>query len=213
MRDRPQRWELVSHALCFVACGLLGWYGVAEANPVPVLTQATYGFHEAGHLLGTILPESGRVLAGPVFQVLVPLALAAYFLVFRRFLAGASLMFAWAATAMREAALYIADAPYQTIVLGSTHPQHDWAILLGPSGLDRLEAAGALAGIAETAATVLVIVGLVTAAWGVVRVFLERDKTTAAEAYLQRRPSQATEGFGAVDQGTGLDSGPLGYHH
>ena len=212
MRDRPQRWELVSHALAFFACALLGWFGVAEARSIPLLTQATYGFHEVGHLLGAVLPETGRVLAGPVFQILVPLVVAAYLLVFHRFLAGASIMLAWAATAAQEAALYIADAPHQTIVLGSTHPHHDWAILLGPGGMDRLEAAGALAGIVETMATVLIVAGLATAAWGVVRIFLERDKTTAAGAYLQRRPSQATEGFGAVDQAAGPDPAPLGYH-
>jgi hypothetical protein len=77
--------------------------------------------------------------------------------------------------------------------------------------MDRLEAAGALAGIVETVAMILVLSGIAVAAWGVVRIFLERDKTTAAEAYLQRRPSQATEGFGATGQAAASDPAPLGY--
>jgi hypothetical protein len=82
-------------------------------------------------------------MMGSINQVLVPLLLAGYFLWMGRDRLAAALCLAWAATNAQEAAVYIADAPFQQVALIGGH--HDWAFALGPQHLNALDRAGLIA--------------------------------------------------------------------
>jgi hypothetical protein len=139
-------------------CVLLGWLGM-RGHRVPLLSGVDLGFHELGHMVCYILdaflpwPQIVTAAAGSGFQVGVPLGLAAYFLAVRHDRVGGALCLAWAATDALDVARYIADAPYQDLQL--IGGQHDWAYILGPEQLDRLQDAGHLAGIVTGAGWVL----------------------------------------------------------
>ncbi|MDH3307309.1 MAG: hypothetical protein OEO77_07325 [Acidimicrobiia bacterium] len=96
---------------------------------IPLLSLVDLGFHELGHMLAIPLGRTVHFLAGSFAQIAVPVGLAAYFAWLRSDRAAAGLMGAWAATSIRDVAVYVADAPYQRLpLIGGTH---DWAWLLG----------------------------------------------------------------------------------
>src|SRR4051812_33806951 len=126
------------------ACLALGWLGL-RGQRVPLLSMADLGFHELGHLvcyaIDTVLPwpVALTAAAGSVAQVGVPVGLATYFLVARRDSVGGAVCLAWGATAAADVARYIADAPYQRLPL--IGGEHDWATVLLPEHLNRLDQA------------------------------------------------------------------------
>jgi hypothetical protein len=95
---------------------------------------------------------------GSIAQVGVPVALGVYFFLFRDDWMAAGMCLAWGATSALEVAVYVADAPVQQLVLigGS----HDWAFILGPSGYDAIENAGAIANMLRNVAEAAVVAGL-----------------------------------------------------
>lgn len=186
MASRPQRADIVRHVLAVVACLVLGWLGVVEGVRIPILSDASYGFHALGHLLTWFLPGVYRTMMGSLVQVLVPLGFAGYFLLFHRDLVGVSLMLAWTGLSAGETAAYIADAAAQTIVIGPGHTQHDWAIAL--TALDRMGAADELAWIFQAAALACIFIGMGVAAIGVVRVVMETEAAPRVDVYLERKP-------------------------
>ncbi len=186
---RPQRWEFARHATGVIVCLALGAFGVMQGVRIPILADASYGFHALGHLMSWFLPGSYAAMMGSAFQVLVPLGLAGYFLLFHRDLLGVSLMLAWTGVSAAETSAYIGDAVAQTIVLGPGHAGHDWAIAL--SGFGKMGAVEELAFIAEAFAIVCILIGMGVAAWGAVKVTFERDSVEHADSFLERRPSFA----------------------
>ena len=155
--------------VALAACLALGWLGL-RGERVPLLAGADLGFHELGHLVAYVLdgvlpwPEVLTAAAGSVFQVGVPLGLALYFLAARRDHRGAGVCLAWAATAAADVGRYIADAPYETLpLLGG---KHDWATILGPEHLDRLQDAGAWAATVDRLAWALFVLALLSAVGG-----------------------------------------------
>jgi len=133
-------------------------------RPVPALDLFDLGVHELGHLLTALMPRMIMFLAGSVFQVAVPVGLAAYFFFRRREWASAGFCLAWAGTSARDVAVYVADAPVQALPLigGGTH---DWAYLLGPQGFDCIERAGAIARSVEVLGLLMVIAGAGMCLW------------------------------------------------
>jgi hypothetical protein len=125
------------------ACGALGWWAFVRDARVPLLSLVNLGFHELGHLLTYWLPSVVTAMMGSINQVLVPLLLAGYFLWGNRDRLAAALCLAWAATNAQEAAVYIADAPFQQLPLIGGH--HDWGFVLGPQHFDALDRAGLIA--------------------------------------------------------------------
>jgi hypothetical protein len=95
---------------------------------------------------------------GSVTQVLVPLGIAAYFWFARRDFLAAGLCLAWAGTSARDAAVYIADAPYERLQL--IGGEHDWAFVLGPAHLNLLDRAGLIAAAVTGLAVTLVVAGI-----------------------------------------------------
>ncbi len=187
--NKPQRWEFARHALGVVACLALGLFGVMQGVRIPILADASYGFHALGHLMSWFLPGSYAATMGSAFQVLIPLGLAGYFLLFHRDLLGVSLMLAWTGVSAAETSAYIGDAVTETIVLGPGHTGHDWAIAL--SGLGKMGAVEELAFVVQAFAIVCILLGMGVAAWGAVKATFERVSVEHAESFLERRPTFA----------------------
>ncbi len=169
-----KRCELWQAGLCLAWCAFAGWWAFGRDVRIPLLAFVNLGFHELGHFICYLVPVVGTVVtaaAGSTMQCLVPLGLGLYFLVWRRDrLAGAACL-AWAATNFQEAAVYIADAPYERLQL--IGGEHDWAAVLGPEHLNRLQDAGSIAGTVRgigvavlVAAVVLCLVALATSGRG-----------------------------------------------
>jgi hypothetical protein len=104
--------------------------------------------------VGTVVTAS----AGSVVQCLVPLGLAVYFLAWRRDSLAAAACLAWAATNFQEASVYIDDAPYEELQL--IGGEHDWATVLGPEHLNRLQDAGSIASTVRGIGLVVLLVAV-----------------------------------------------------
>lgn len=164
------------------ACLLLGWVGVVRRGPVPVLWLVDLGFHELGHLLAAPLPTMVTAMAGSFVQVLVPVGLAAYFVLRQRDLVAMGLCLAWAGTSAQNVAVYIADAPYQLLdLIGG---EHDWAYILAMMG--ELDSAAAFAAGVRAAAFLLVGVGIAACVWALLR------RPPAERSWEPAQPSQET---------------------
>lgn len=155
-----------------VACVALALLGL-RGGRVPLLSLADLGFHELGHLVCYVLdaflpwPSIVTAAAGSAAQATVPVGLAAYFVHARGDRAAAAVCLTWAATALADVARYVADAPYESMpLLGGLH---DWATILGPDHLDRLDLAAPLAAGLDRFAWSLLLSALVLAAWPLVR--------------------------------------------
>lgn len=194
MNAKPQRWEVIRHVAGVLACVAIGWFGIIEAVRIPILADVTYGFHELGHLMSWALPEAYRAMMGSLSQVLIPLGLAGYFLLFHRDFLGVSLMLAWTGVSAHETGRYIGDAVAQSMQISPYHHVHDWAFALGALG--KTAAAGELAWIVQAAGLVCIFVAMGVAALGGIRGMFEYEHVERTVSYLERRPAQAREGYG-----------------
>jgi hypothetical protein len=115
-----------------VAAGL-GVYGFARlrnAEYWDLIDDVNLAIHEAGHVFLQTLGDPMMTLGGSLFQVIVPLAFVAYFVV-RRDLFAASVVSAWLGASLGNLALYIGDARAQDLpLLGGENAVHDWWYLL-----------------------------------------------------------------------------------
>ena len=163
---RAPAWQGV---LCLAWCAFAGWWAFGRDERVPLLAYVNLGFHELGHLVCYLVPVVGTVVtaaAGSFTQCAVPLGVAGYFLVLRRDRLAAAACLAWAATNLQEAAVYVADAPYERLQL--IGGDHDWATVLGPAHLDRLRDAGAIAGTLRGIGGVALVLGAALCVWTLV---------------------------------------------
>jgi hypothetical protein len=147
-------------------CAVAGWFAFLHNTRVPVLWYVDLGFHELGHLIMYILPINEVLTAamGSIMQCAVPTGLAVYFLVWRKDRAAACVCAAWAATNFQDASVYIADAPYQRLQL--IGGEHDWAFVLGPDHLNKLQDAQTIANVVRTVGLVLLLATVVVAFHG-----------------------------------------------
>jgi hypothetical protein len=140
----------------------VAWWAFVRDDRVPLLAFVNLGFHELGHLVCYLVPFVGTVVtaaAGSATQCAVSIGLAVYFLGWRRDrLAGAACL-AWAAANLQEAAVYIADAPYEQLQL--IGGEHDWATVLGPEHLNRLQDAGSIASTVRGTGVVVLMAAVV----------------------------------------------------
>jgi hypothetical protein len=186
MTVTPRRpWRFVAG---IVACGVLAWFSVVRDVRVPLLGLVDLGFHELGHLLTYPLPDVATASMGSIAQIAVPLGLAAYFAAFRRDVLAVGLCLAWAGTSARDAAIYVADAPYERLEL--IGGDHDWAFVLGPAHLDALDAAATIASVVAIGGVLLVLAGTLACAWGLIRELPARTPAAAP------RPAEPDLGFG-----------------
>lgn len=152
---RNNVWTYVAGATACIVLGMLGFTG---DHRVPLLAWIDLGIHESGHIFTLWLSRPANFMAGTVAQILVPLAMAAYFAARRRDVLGTALCLAWAGTSAGSAAVYIADAPTEALPLVGGG-EHDWAYLLGPEVFDAIDRAGAVGSAVNTAGVLLVIAG------------------------------------------------------
>jgi hypothetical protein len=138
------------------ACLVLAWFPYVRHTRVPLLGLVDLGFHELGHLVTSWLPAIVTAAMGSGTQLLVPIGLAAYFLLARGDLTGGGLCLAWAATSAYDVSVYVADAPYERLEL--IGGEHDWAFVLGE--LDAIESAGTIAAGIKVLGVLLLLGGL-----------------------------------------------------
>lgn len=102
----------------------------ANAEYWDLLDDLDLAIHDAGHLVFQPFGDHGMTMGGSLFQVLVPLAFAAYFAKRRERFATA-IVLAWVAVNLLNVALYIGDARAQELpLLGGENSVHDWWYLL-----------------------------------------------------------------------------------
>ncbi len=116
--------------LAYLAYG--GVRHLADSHFATWFAGITLIFHEMGHLLFAPFGNTLHILGGSIMQLLIPTAAAVYLLLWQRDYFGFAVGGAWLSFALWELALYVWDAPRETLPLAgfSDHPQHDWATLL-----------------------------------------------------------------------------------
>ncbi|MEX1280211.1 MAG: hypothetical protein AB1Z55_05770 [Acidimicrobiia bacterium] len=136
-----------------VACAVIGWFPFVAGTRVPLLGLFDFGIHELGHLLFIWAGRTVHFLSGSVLQVAVPIGLTLAFLRWGN-LPAAAVTTAWTGANLWDVSVYVADAPYERLVLWGGG-QHDWATLLG--GWDAIHLADEIAAVLSGLGGVLVV--------------------------------------------------------
>ncbi len=141
--DRVDSVAFWGRAILFVALFIWGWSFILAGISVEKLMGSfmhsiILPFHEFGHVLFSPFGRFMTILGGSLFQVLLPLGLAAAFVYQMNDNFGASVMLWWAGQSFMDVSVYIADASFRTLPLiaGMGEESHDWGNLL--SMLDML---------------------------------------------------------------------------
>jgi hypothetical protein len=150
-------WRNIVAAL---ASAVIGWFAFVADRPVPLLDWFDLGIHEVGHMITFAAPELVMFMAGSFAQIAFPVAMAVYFLRFRRDLPSGGFCLAWAGTSAWDVSVYVADAPIQALPLIGGG-RHDWAYILGR--FDAIDQAGRVAGWIETTGAAVVLAGIAVA--------------------------------------------------
>jgi hypothetical protein len=148
----------------------LGWATFGrEGGWVPLLSEATLGIHEAGHLFFAWGPRPLVSFGGTLLQLVVPAAAAGYFW-HRRDRFSAVLMLAWLGNSLYNVSVYIYDATRLQLALFGTADGsgHDWNYLLGPDVLDALGAADMISLVIRALSAVTFGAAFVLALWPLV---------------------------------------------
>ena len=171
---------------------VIGYFPFVQQRRVPLLGGVDLGFHELGHMLTYVFPDVITALMGSVFQVAVPVGLAAYFGLRRRDLLAASLCLAWAGASAADVSVYIADAPFERLPL--IGGDHDWAYLLGPSALGNMNGAAGIAKAVQLVGAALILAGMALCFRGPLQraSHLER-RPLIAKTWLIREPRRWVE--------------------
>ncbi|MEW5917293.1 MAG: hypothetical protein AB1762_12850 [Gemmatimonadota bacterium] len=154
------------------AVGLAAYAFVRLRNPEhwDLLDDVNLAIHEAGHVFFQPLGDPLVVLGGSLFQVLVPVAFVAYFVVRREWFA-ASVVTAWVAASLGNVARYVGDARAQELLLlGGENTIHDWWYLL--TEWDLIEQDGAIAAWIRFASAMAFVVATLGAGWNARRAAL-----------------------------------------
>ena len=167
--DRVEPMVMYGRAILFLLFFLWGWYfilgGISWTRiGGSFLHLVILPFHEFGHVLFMPFGRFMSILGGSLFQVLLPLGLAAAFL-YRRDTFAASLMLWWCGQSFIDLSPYIADASFRAIPLiaGMGEEAHDWGNLLSELGWLRYDQT--LARLSFGFGTILMMVSWI---WGAV---------------------------------------------
>lgn len=137
------------------------WIAFVNGDRIPLLGMFDLGIHELGHLITVPLGTVVSFIMGSGLQALVPFGLAAYFWFWHRQHAAAGIILVWAATALQDVSVYIADAPFRSLqLIGGTH---DWWFLL--SRWEKLEWADEIARAVWTGGLLAGLTGLILTVW------------------------------------------------
>lgn len=181
--DKINEIELGGRALVWLALFLLSWSFVltpierSQVSPTFVhfiLSRVNLVFHEAGHIVFSVLGQFMATLGGSLLQVLIPLICVATFLTRHLNPFGASVTLWWAGQSLIDLAPYINDARAQQMILlggvtGRDVPgYHDWNNILSRLGL--LTSDHLLARLAHLCGSVLIVVAVI---WGAYLLLLQ----------------------------------------
>lgn len=165
--DAPGLWwrvalivALAGWTLRFASHGL-SWEHIGGS----FLHGVNLAFHEFGHIAFRPFGEFLTILGGSLFQVLLPLALSGYFLLWRQDTVSAAVALWWCGQNFLDIAPYIADAEYRALPLvgGGGEESHDWGNLL--TMLDAIDAAPSLARTSFGLGMALMLIALAWATW------------------------------------------------
>ena len=154
------------------------WFAVhgidGEVIGGSLLHRANLAFHEFGHVFFRPFGEFMTILGGSVFQVLLPLAIAAYFVIVQRDNVAAAVGLWWCGQNLVDLSPYIRDAEYRALPLvGRGEDAHDWGNLL-----TMLDAVPNCYALARTSFVIGIAIMLAALAWGAWLLWQHR-KTTA----------------------------------
>jgi len=142
------------------------------------------GIHELGHFLWSPLGQDWAIAGGSLTQCLVPL-IAMWMFYRQHDLFAISIGFCWLATNLYGVGTYAADALTQQLTLVSPiggDPQHDWGYLLARWG--KMSKARQFGLAFRGAATVSMLIGLLSGAWILWRIrATTREATGASKAW------------------------------
>lgn len=157
---------------------------LADPEPWSLFSGITLGIHEMGHAFffwsgNVILTAAG----GTIFQLLAPLAAAAYLALKQRDPFGAAVCLFWLGTSLADAGVYAADARAHALPLVSPFgdvdvDSHDWTVILMKLGM--LSRDREIGGLLMLAGGVVMAASLLGAAW-VLRVMAKTPRETGVE--------------------------------
>jgi hypothetical protein len=124
------------------------------------LDFANLAFHEAGHVFLRFAGSTVHYLGGTLFQILVPAALVAHFLLRARQPLGAACCLWWAGQNLANIATYMADARNLALPLVGGG-DHDWNELFYRFGALDADSVALIAGLTRGAGVLVMLAGLV----------------------------------------------------
>jgi hypothetical protein len=133
--------------------------------------------HETGHLLFRLFGEFLMIAGGSLFQVIVPLVFAGYFLWNEKYYSAAIVLF-WVGQSVLNVFVYANDAVVMQLVLtsGSTGSEgsfHDWNYLLTETGL--INSTKTVAGTIRFLGTLTIIAAAILSIYYSIRPQAEKD--------------------------------------
>lgn len=164
----------------------LQWAAVTGDGWVGLVSHVDLGFHELGHMLFMWAPPVAHAIGGTLLQAAVPLGLFMYFFMGRRDGFASALMLGWEAVALRNIAVYMADAPVRVLPLLGGQGGHDWSFLFSHWGV--LDHAGSIAMVVKGVGLVVAGLGVGLAVRGLMAPRIEARRADRAEARLRALP-------------------------
>lgn len=124
----------LGHILLFCLCCYFGFKLLTTNPPWIILDGVNLMVHELGHLLTIGMGQFINILAGSLFQCLVPILIAIYFFGQAQWFALSFCLF-WIGDNIVNVSAYIADANDQILPLINDSSIHDWNWLLATLNL------------------------------------------------------------------------------
>jgi hypothetical protein len=122
-----KRWDYLRLGLTLLLAAY-GWYLATHPGYFGFLDNVDLAIHETGHLVFSPFGEFLTVLGGTLFQLMIPLAFVAYF-VMKRDWHAATVPLWWTGQNCFNIARYISDARAQDLPLVGGG-EHDWLWIL-----------------------------------------------------------------------------------
>ncbi|MAY03024.1 MAG: hypothetical protein CMQ38_08630 [Gammaproteobacteria bacterium] len=170
-RDESAFW---GHLVIYVWFFIWGWRFILAGIDWTVIGDSflhyvNLPFHEYGHIFFRPFGDVWMLMGGSLFQIMVPLAPLAYFMIWQRDNFAASLMLWWCGQNFIDVAPYVADAPTRYLpLISGIDESHDWWNVLNMTGT--MEHAQTFASIFFFSG---VLVMILSQCWGALLLYIE----------------------------------------
>jgi hypothetical protein len=145
---------------------------------------ANLAFHEAGHVFLSPFGSTVSFLGGTIFQLLVPLGLAVYFVLQRASPFAAACCAWWLGESLTNVAVYMADArELQLDLVGGG--EHDWNELFYRFGMLSEDSVAAVSTTTRGVGILFLLIGL---AWGIYFLLPESTRACLRAPVVERLP-------------------------